>query len=317
MKLPEELKNKLEEVSSKYKESELKKAYSGISERYTTEERTGSTLLEKEIDVIAYANARMPATYSAVYSAFEKAYKYIDENKIKTLIDVGAGTGAATWAISSFIDFEKITCIEREASMIDLAKALMKDTSLAIANWEKQDITDAKLQEKADIIVASYMLNEIREDKKIEIIEKLWNNTNEILFIIEPGTPENYKNIMKYKDYLVQNGGCIVAPCAHQNKCELPENDWCHFICRVERTKIHKNIKDADSPFEDEKFIYLVASKRKIEGAKNRILRHPRIEKGYVEVKLCTEEGIKEEKITKSQKERYKAARKAIAGDEM
>ena len=317
MKLPEELKNKLEEISNKYKEKELSKAYAGISERYMTKERIGSTLLEKEIDVIAYANARMPATYSAVYTAFEKAYKYLDDSKIKTLIDIGAGTGAATWAISSFVNFEKLTCIEREENMINFAKALMKDTSLAIANWEKQDIIDAKLQEKADIIVASYMLNEIKEDKKIEIVEKLWNNTNEILFIIEPGTPENYKNIMKYKEYLVQNGGHIIAPCPHQGRCELPENDWCHFTCRVERTKIHKNIKAADSPFEDEKFIYLIVSKNEMPGATNRILRHPKIEKGYVDVKLCTKEGLKEERITKSQKEMYKAVRKAAAGDEI
>ena len=53
------------------------------------------------------------------------------------------------------------------------------------------------------------------------------------------------------------------------------------------------------------------------DGAKNRILRHPRIEKGYVEVKICSENGIKEEKITKSQKEKYKIVRKADAGDEM
>lgn len=161
------------------------------------------------------------------------------------------------------------------------------------------------------------MLNELKDDKKIEILENLWNNANEILFIIEPGTPENYKNIMKYKDYIIENGGCIVAPCPHQNKCVLEENDWCHFTCRVERTKIHKNIKGADSPFEDEKYIYLVASKRKIDGSKNRILRHPKIEKGYVEVKLCSEDGIKEEKIAKSQKERYKIARKADAGEEI
>ena len=167
------------------------------------------------------------------------------------------------------------------------------------------------------MIVASYMLNELKDDKKIEILENLWNNANEILFIIEPGTPENYKNIMKYRDYIIKNGGYIVAPCPHKNKCELPKNDWCHFTCRVERTKIHKNIKYADSPFEDEKLIYLVARKKKIEGSKNRILRHPKIEKGYVEVKLCTGDGITEEKITKSQKERYKIARKADAGEEI
>lgn len=161
------------------------------------------------------------------------------------------------------------------------------------------------------------MLNELKDDKKIEILKTLWNNTNEILFIIEPGTPENYKNIMKYRNYIIEKGGYIVAPCPHQNKCELKDDDWCHFTSRIERTKIHKNIKNAESPFEDEKFIYLLASKMKIEGAKNRILRHPKIEKGYVEVKLCTEDGIKSERITKSQKERYKNVRKADAGEEV
>ena len=161
------------------------------------------------------------------------------------------------------------------------------------------------------------MINELKDDKKIETLSKLWNNTNEIIFIIEPGTPESYKNIMKYREFIIKSGGYVVAPCPHQNKCELSENDWCHFTCRVERTRIHKNIKDADSPIEDEKFIYLVASKKEIKGAKNRILRHPKIEKGYVEVNLCTEECIKEEKITKKQKELYKIVRKANAGDEI
>ena len=130
MKLPEELKNKLEEISSKYKENELRDAYAGISERYMNGKRTGNTLLSSEIDVIAYANARMPATYSAVHTAFENSYKYLSECNFKTLIDVGAGTGAATWAVSDFINFEKITCIEREKNMTDFGKSLMQSTKL-------------------------------------------------------------------------------------------------------------------------------------------------------------------------------------------
>lgn len=318
MKLPEELNLKLEELSNKYKEKELRDAYAGISDRYMNEKRTGETLLNTEIDVVAYANARMPATYGAVYTALKNSFKYIEECNLKSLLDVGAGTGAATWAISNFIEFEKITCIEKEKNMLKFGKKLMSENRLeGIANWKEQNIVESKITKKEDLIVSSYMLNELKDDKKIEILENLWNNTNEILFIIEPGTPENYKNIMKYREYIIENGGYIVAPCPHQNKCELQENDWCHFTCRVERTKIHKNIKDADSPFEDEKFIYLVASKKEIEGAKNRVLRHPKIEKGYVEVKLCTKEGIKIEKITKSQKERYKNVRKVDAGEEI
>ena len=176
----------------------------------------------------------------------------------------------------------------------------MKDTKLEkIVEWKNQDITNIELEEKADVIVASYMLNEIKNSEKLELLTKLWKNTNKILFIIEPGTPESYKNILRYREHIIQSGGYILAPCPHQNKCELPEDDWCHFTCRVERTKIHKNIKNADSPFEDEKFIYLIASKERTKGAESRILRHPKIEKGYVNVKLCTKERNKRRKNNK------------------
>lgn len=124
MKLPDELKYKLEELQKKYKEKELKDAYSGISERYMNEKRKGQTLLNEEVDVVAYANARMPATYSSVYTAFSKGIEYINEEKIKTLLDIGAGTGAATWAISEFLDFEKITCLEREENMMNIRQII-------------------------------------------------------------------------------------------------------------------------------------------------------------------------------------------------
>ena len=30
------------------------------------------------------------------------------------------------------------------------------------------------------------------------------------------------------------------------NICSLPENDWCHTTVRIERTKIHKLLKDGE-----------------------------------------------------------------------
>lgn len=122
MKLPEELRMNLEEISNQYKEVELKNAYIGISDRYMNEKRKGSTLLSNEIDVISYANARMPATYSAVYSALKNSYEYIKDIKITSLLDVGAGTGAATWAAKEILELDEITCIEREENMLKFRK---------------------------------------------------------------------------------------------------------------------------------------------------------------------------------------------------
>ncbi len=134
MKLPEELQFRLAEISNKYKVNDLMNAYSEISKRYMSEKRTGNTLLSSEIDVVAYANARMPATYGAVHAAFSKVDGYINEKDLRTLIDIGAGTGAATWAISDFINFEKITCIEKEKNMMNLGKELMEYTKFGRLN---------------------------------------------------------------------------------------------------------------------------------------------------------------------------------------
>ena len=69
-----------------------------------------------------------------------------------------------------------------------------------LTNIRKMSIAHGDVcQSKICINIADLndMLNEIKDDKKLEMLGKLWNSTNEILFIIEPGTPESYKNIMK------------------------------------------------------------------------------------------------------------------------
>ncbi len=320
MKIPDELRIKLEEITQ-YKEKELKQSYAGISDRYMNNKRDNNTLLSSEIDVLSYIIARMPATYSAIYSAITTNYKHLESLNIKTLLDVGAGTGSITWALSNLINFETITCLEREENMRKLGTKLLEDTQISqITSWENFDIIKDNINKSADMVTASYMLNELTENVQTIALEKLWSATNKILFIIEPGTPENHKNIMKYKQYLVEHEAHIIAPCPHQNECPLIKenlNDWCNFEVRVERTKIHKNIKNASSPFEDEKFIYLIASKEPITTSYSRLLRHPKIEKGYVEIKVCKNDGIYEDKITKKASDEYKIIRKSMAGDEI
>ena len=53
----------------------------------------------------------------------------------------------------------------------------------------------------------------------------------------------------------------------------------------------------------------------KINGS--RILRHPQIYKGYVNVKLCTENGIQEKKYSKKDGDIYKRVRKLNAGEKI
>jgi hypothetical protein len=41
-------------------------------------------------------------------------------------------------------------------------------------------------------------------------------------------------------------------------------NDWCHFSQRLPRSRDHMLLKDADVPFEDERYSYVVVTREKV-----------------------------------------------------
>ncbi len=316
MDLPIEIKRYIEYELNKISRNELQNNAKNISINYRLNEGEGKRLLKSEDEAVAYAISRMPATYGAVYNSLKHTLEVYRPN-IKTMADIGAGTGAGSIAVNELLNIEKIECFEREDAMLKIGKNIFDsygDISKK-ANWNKFDICKDEISEKYDLIVVSYMLNEISNDKKALIVEKLWNICNKMLLIVEPGTMQGYNNIIKAKKKLIEYGGKIVAPC-RSNECKLPKNDWCNFSCRVQRTKMHKELKEGNVPYEDEKYIYIAVTQDEINDTdKKRILRHPMIYTGFVKLKVCNKDEIKEITITKRDKEKFKIARKSEAGD--
>lgn len=330
MQLPEEILNKVIEISYDINKKEIAQNFRKISDKYMGDKK-GDVLLAEEQEAIAYSIARMPATYGAVRTAINHVLEMFVDESFETIIDVGAGTGAATLALMQELEEHEISvssakCLEREEAMISVGKTLFSESSsesVKNASWIKFDINDmsSMLENetmKADIVITSYMLNEFAEEKIFGVIDKLWSMTNKMLLIVDPGTPKDHKRMIKIKNYLYEKGGNIVAPCTCNSGCHLPETDWCHFTCRVERTKIQKQVKNANVPYEDEKFTYLAVLKDKsikpINGV-NRIIRHPVIRSNMIEVKLCSNGEIMNRIYTKKDKETYKMLKKAKVGD--
>lgn len=315
MKIPDALENVIEEKLNHVKLTELKQYASQLSEKYMYQKRTGDTLLNTEIEALAYSIMRMPATYGAVYTALKHTLERIDNN-IQSVVDIGAGTGAATWAISELLATKNIRCFEREPVMLELGKSFMaQNPKLKDISWQYMDIVKDDLDAKADLVVTSYMLNEIKPENRKDVINKLIKSSNHIILIIEPGTPEGFKNIKEVQKIAIDNGLHIAAPCTFQGVCPLPDEDWCHSIVRIERTKVHKLLKNADLPYEDEKFSYIAISKEKCDTSGTRILRHPMIEKGKITLKVCHNGKIEDMIITKKDKELFKMAKKKKCGD--
>lgn len=318
MDLPYELKEALDDQLKDINIKQMVTDAQSISLRYRTQSGRGERLLTSDSEALSYAAARMPATYGAVYSALEQTIARLDSMPV-TMLDVGAGTGAASWAAAGLLDLEDITCLEREDAMRKLGSRLMEHGPQVLrgAKWIGYDLEADAVPYKADLVIASYVLNEMSEDSRRRAAEKLWDAAGMVLLIIEPGTPAGFSNLNDIRRLLLDRGAHIAAPCPHEKECPKNSDDWCHFACRVARSRLHKQLKGGEAPYEDEKFSYMAFVRDSSSCAGMRVLRHPQVRGGHVIIEVCTADGIGEIKLSKKDGDRYKKARKADPGDEL
>lgn len=307
MEFPAYIRGKIEELIQNENIKSLSAAASRLSENYRREEHIS---VSSRREILAYSAVRMPATFGAVSRALELSLENF-RGEIQTVLDAGAGTGSAALAAEALIENARVTCLERDRNMLALGGEFVPN-----ARWISRDITE-NIPEKADLVICAYCLNELTEKRRGSVTAALTQAAEKLLLIVEPGTPKAFAELMKTRAELISLGMKITAPCPSSGECPLPKDDWCHFTARIARSKLHKRLKNADAPYEDEKFCFLAAVWDDAEAAsqrKARILRHPITAPGRITFHLCTDNGITDKTVTKSSP-LFKKAGKTGAGD--
>jgi ribosomal protein RSM22 (predicted rRNA methylase) len=182
-------------------------------------------------------------------------------------------------------------------------------------NWNLSGFSSWQPTRKYDLVIASYALGEISSAERRSLVSSAWESTSAAFVIIEPGTRRGFSVVAEIRDQLIASGAAIAAPCPHALPCPMrSQGDWCHFSVRVERSAQHRQLKQAELGFEDEKFSYVVATRMPAKPAVARIVRHPLRLTGHVKLQLCTSTGLSQQTVTRSQKESYRAVKKADWG---
>lgn len=268
-------------------------------------------------DALAYAAARLPATYGALASVLNQVHAAAPDFSPRSVLDVGAGPGTGLWAaVEEFPDIQEISGLEREDAMRALAQTLLKGAvhpALRDTDWTTADILAAPLRAH-DLVTASYVLGELAEALDA-VTEKLWQAARQVLVVLEPGTPEGFRRIRQVRDRLIQLGGSVLAPCPHDGRCPIADADWCHFSERIPRSRRHRQLKGGVVPYEDEKFSYVAVSRSPISGRPGRILRHPEVRPGWIRLDVCDGDGISSVSVTRSDQAVFRRARKAKWGE--
>lgn len=295
--LPSQIIEKIEELVAGLRMSSIAESYSYLSENY---KRSFSPDLQYR-DALAYACARMPATFATIEYVMQKFHAKCADYTFDNVLDVGSGTGALMCYFSQAdISYH---AAEKSESMIKVSRQIIENCNLKPEIYKGDVSSYLKGNIKHSCSFFVYSLNEIAN--KAEVLQKVIDCTEDYIFIIEAGTPKGFELIQLAKQIAETNNCGIVAPCASL-KCSLEKNDWCHFSVRLPRTKMHNLVKHSKLAYEDEKFCYIILSKKSFNCcSKNRIIRRPIKKSRHIIFDICSRDGIKRV-ISKNKSDRKK-----------
>ena len=314
--LPAELKAALDRKLEGFSRSDAAQRSQKISTTYRA--GGGSGTIKSEADALAYALARMPATYAAVAASLNALAEIVLALAPETLLDVGAGPGTASWAAAeAFPSLHDFTLLDANATLSRLALDLARDSSrLAECRYVPGDASGNLAEvSQADLVIASYVMGELSEADQRKLTDAMLAKARHALVVIEPGTPAGYARLLALRQQLIAAGAHVAAPCPHERPCPLNAPDWCHFSQRLPRSQAHRQIKGADVPFEDERFIYVALIRTPPASRAARVLAPPDVGKAGIAAKLCTETGVELAKVPRRDKAAYASARRWRWGD--
>src|SRR5262249_12142529 len=96
------------------------------AQKMSADYRRGATsgAIATPAQALAYAVARMPATHAACAAVFARLAEVMPDFAPSSLLDVGAGTGAASWAAAGRWPGISVTMLDRNPALRALARKL-------------------------------------------------------------------------------------------------------------------------------------------------------------------------------------------------
>ena len=289
-----------------------------LSARYRSGGASRGALHEDAL-VAAYLAARMPATFAAAAETLERIAEQAPAFAPATLLDVGAGTGAASLAAAEvFPEIERAVLLDHMPAFRAAARELFAESPhdfLAGAAIESWEVGAEGPLPSADLVIASYLLGELAPRVGEALVARLWAAAGGVLLLVEPGTPAGFARIRGARAALIAAGATVLAPCTHELACPIGGTDWCHFSVRLARSRTHRQAKGASAPFEDERFSYVAVGRLTRAAGGGRIVAPVRESKAGLGFRVCEGGALAERFVPARDRAAHAAHRRKRWGD--
>ncbi|MDY0028643.1 MAG: small ribosomal subunit Rsm22 family protein [Pseudobdellovibrionaceae bacterium] len=320
---PHALRARIEEAvqNSQFRDL-ISRSASDVSERYRRVSHTlgGSLQMKNLSEAMAYLVSRLPATFAANARVMEEVARLLPDFFPKKILDVGAGPATASLAAYMQWNAEQFTLLEPNKFLRLVGQDFIVPEISGEVSWIDKDLSGVSLfkDDAADLVLASYVLNEVGQKDWGKVIADLWSKCRGALIVVETGTPHGFSVVHAARESAAKLDGChVIGPCPQTGVCPLAgdENRWCHFSVRVERSKYHKKMKDgAQLGYEDEKFSWVALSRFPATLPAYRVIGHPSLGK-VIQLQVCGGDGVAKTLEVAKSSSHYKQARKCSWGD--
>ena len=219
---------------------------------------------------VTYLAHRFPGTFAANFRVLTEVLKRVPDFNPSKVLDYGSGPGVSVLAaLQIWKSVSQIVCVEPSENMQKVGKYMLSDVECDAIDWRSSLWSGSG--EKFDLVIASYVLMEIRDSESRDLLVKnLFSRVapGGVLVILDCGTPTGFRFLHRIREQFIIGGEkdeChIVAPCSHEKACPLAltGRDWCHFDQGVRRLPHYLYNKGSRKNNVDyEKFSYLVIRK--------------------------------------------------------
>ncbi|KAG0250763.1 37S ribosomal protein S22 [Mortierella polycephala] len=215
---------------------------------------------------IAYVAAMASTTYSAIKNVLEEVHRRVPTLQPKTFLDFGTGPGTAIWAANEVWGAPlKYTGVDTSMAMLETAEDIldaMSSRGTPIQNVAfKPFMSHGPQAAKHDIVMSAFALSELTTPAlRKSTLEHLWDSTNDILILIDRGTPSGFKVLAEAREQILGlDANRIKAkPKYDAYGVQLPEEPTKREPAYVLAPRKTKHTKEN---FEDAKYTYVILRK--------------------------------------------------------
>lgn len=301
--MPRHIREAIEQRATEVSFAALQQSASAMSDAYRA--GVAPPRIDTAERTAAYLATRMPATYAATRAVLRETHRLLGGREISSVLDIGAGPGAAALAALEEYPAAAVTLVDRDRALLEVARQWLPQARVLVEN-----VSRTRTLEPHDLVILAYSAGEMAALS----LARLWQAARVALILIEPGTPRGFAVIRAARSELLAAGAHMIAPCPASGACPVIDPDWCHFAARVERSSLHRRIKDAGLGYEDEKYSYVALAREPVAPAPSRVVGRPHHHPGLIELATCTPGGLTTVRVSKRDRDRFRAAKRAEWG---